>query len=314
MLNESTSKSSTSNVRVDSRPRQTRLWGRKILIKPKKKKKMKVKSEIPFARISASAIRDYLKCQKLFYYRHVLKMRLPTKAIQLVFGGAFHSGIEGLYIGEDPAEIFKKKFKISEIDKPPDMSQDDFELKFKESREDGISMMNEWKEKAQAIHKEYNIPWKGVSEQYFENWWVHPESGERMAIVVNGKVDRIADNADILEFKTSSKKYKQEDVDATGQGDVYCFARHNDRKLKSPKFFNGISDRMIYIVFLKGRKKDRIQVLETKRTVNDYVRIYETIDLIIDAVKKKQEKDYKYGEGFMHKYCDCRKYEENLLL
>lgn len=290
------------------------MWGRKILIKPKKIKKMKEKSGIPFGRISATAIRDYLKCQKLFYYRHVLKMKLPTKAIQLVFGGAFHSGIEGLYEGEDPVDIFKKKFKISEIDKLPEMSQEDFEAKFKEAREDGIEMMKEWREKAKSIHKEHNIPWKGKSEVYFENWWIHPETGARLPIVVNGKVDRITDGGHILEFKTSGKKYKQEDVDTTGQGDVYCFARHCDLKLKNPKFYNNTSERMIYIVFLKGRKKDRIQVLETSRTVNDYVRIYETIDLIIDAVKKKSEKDYKYGEGFMHKYCDCRKYEEQLLL
>ena len=306
-----------SNVVKDSRPRQTKLWGRPTLIRPEKKKKMKEKSGIPFGRISASAIRDYLKCQKLFYYRHVLKMRLPTKAVQLVFGSAFHSGIECFYDDLDPVKVFKAKFKYEEVDWIKDnepMSTEESMLKFEELLADGIAMMTEWKEKAKAIHKQYNIPWKGASEVYFENWWVHPESGARLPIVVNGKVDRIANNGDILEFKTSSKKYDKERVDTTEQGDVYCFARHNDLKLKTPKFFFDNSNRMIYIIFLKGRKKDRIQVLETSRTVYDFARIYETVDLIIDAVKKNAEKDYKYGEDFMHKYCDCHKYEEQLLL
>lgn len=297
--------------------RQTRLFGRPIIIRPVKKKPMKEKSGIPFGRISATAIRDYLKCQKLFYYRHVLKLRLPTKPVQLVFGGAFHSGLESFYVGEDPVKVFKSQFKFHMIDWIKDgeqMSPDEAMDKFHELNEDGIAMMNEWKEKAEAIHKQYKIPMKGQSEVYFENWWVHPESGVRLSIMVNGKVDRIASNGDILEFKTSSKRFDQDRVDGTEQGDVYCFARYNDLKLKKPKFFFDHSDRMFYIVFLKGRKGDRIQVLETSRKVRDYARIYETVDLIIDAVKKKEEKDYKYGEDFMHKYCDCRKYEEQLLL
>lgn len=266
-----------------------------------KEKKIKQKTGLPIARISASAIRDYFKCKKLFYYKYVLRMKLPTKPIQLVFGGAFHHGLEAWYEGKDPTEVFKAEFKASEID-PFDP------VKFSEAMDDGIAMMEEWKEKAAALHKEYKISMKGESEKDFANLWFHPETFEKMPIMVNGRYDRITADEDILEFKTSSHRYKQEEVDTTDQGNIYTFSRFLDLKKKL------MPRRMIYIVFLKGRKKDRIQVLITNRTKKQYIQAFETVALLLNNLKGRTEADYSYGEGFMHKYCDCKKFEEMLLL
>lgn len=271
-------------------------------MKPIKEKKIKAKTGLPIARISATAVRDYLKCQKLFYYKYVLRLRLPNKPIQLVFGGAFHHGLEAWYDGKDPTEVFKSEFKASEID-PFDP------IAYEEAMTDGIAMMEEWKEKAPALHKQYKISMKGESEKAFQNMWFHPETGERLPIVVNGRYDRVtSDDCDILEFKTSSKKYTQDQVDTTDQGNIYTFSRYLDTKKKK------MPERMIYIIFLKGRKKDRIQVLITNRTKKQYIQAFETVSLILNNLRGREEKDYRYGEGFMHKYCDCRKFEEMLLI
>ena len=289
---------------ISSKQKQTRLFGRPITIKPEKQKKVKVPSGIPGRvgrGISASAIRTFKNCQKLFYYQYVLGLRLPGKPIQFLMGGAFHKGVEAFYNKQDPVKEFLKEFKKDELR--------DFKQKvFDENRDEGVRLMKIWKEQAADIHQTYNIALKGESEGRFSTWWNHPMSkARRLPVSMNGIYDRTTASHQILEFKTSSKLYQQDDVDSRDQASIYIYNYYLQHKVWPKDFY--------FIVFVKGRKNNPIQVLRTERTKEEIVQTYETIELLLNSLKGRTEKDFKYGEGWFHEnYCECKLFEKSLLL
>lgn len=256
--------------------------------------------KLPFERVTASMVKSFDRCKKLFYYQYVINngkgLRLPYKSIPLVFGGAFHKGVEAYYVGKDPVKEFVKYFVedgIKDIEKP------EVKKKFEENMIDGIRLMEAWKLEAPKIHKLYKISVKGQSEVEFKADW-------GLDIPVHGRYDYTTHINQILEFKTSKKPYKQDDVDKLDQASIYN---------ESYEIITGNAPiEIFYIVFIKGRKKDPIQVLRTTRTKKQIKETRAKIQNLIDSVRTFKEKDYAYGEGFMHTYCDCKNYEEALLL
>ncbi len=276
---------------------------RAILIKEKKEKKIKEKSGLPFWRITASMIRCYKNCKKLFYYQYVHNppLRLNKKAIQLLFGGAFHKGIEALYENKDPLQSFTEEFETTKGN-----IRDFDNAKYLANGEEGLRLMKVWKEQGPEINKKWGIDLNGKSEVAFKTWWRHPiDKTIGLPVAVTGRYDRITDSHQILEFKTSSKPYKQNDVDLLDQASVYVYSYFLEHKVWPDVY---------YIVFIKNRKTDPIQVLKTKRSKESIIRTYEMIDLILSDIKGRTERDFTYGEGFLHKFCECKLYEEMLLL
>ena len=289
--------------------KQGSLWGRGTTLKEPKDKKIKQKTGLPGRvgmGLSASSLRTYKNCQKLFYYQYVLGLRLPKKPIQFLFGGAFHKGIEAYYDKKDPIKVFLKEFDFKELRSSGDREKD--KAVFAKNTEVGIKLMEYWKDHAAEVHQTYDIALKGTSEERFKGWWNHPSSkGRRLPVSVNGIYDRTTVAHQILEFKTSSHLYKQDDVDTRDQASIYIYQYYLQYGVWPKDFY--------FIVFIKGRKNNPIQVLRTKRTKEQLIQLYENIELTLESLKYKTEKDFKYGEGFFHdNYCDCKLFEKSLLL
>ena len=208
--------------------------------------------------------------------------------------------------------MFLKEFKIDELRDVSESQKKKGITKqslFDENKEVGIKLMEYWKDHAADIHQTYDIALKGKSEDRFKGWWNHPFSkARRLPISINGIYDRTTNAHQILEFKTSNKLYKQDDVDTRDQASIYIYQYYLQYGVWPKDFY--------FIVFIKGRKNNPIQVLRTKRTKELMVQIYEEIELIIETLKlKKTARDFKYGEGFFHdNYCDCKLFEKSLLL
>lgn len=264
-------------------------------------------SDLPFERITASMIKCYKTCPKLFFYQYVHSFRLPGKPIPLAFGNAFHEGVEAFYKGEDPVAKFKEHFVkdgIRDIHKPEIL------LKFTDNLNDGIAMMEYWRDNAKAIHAVNEMPIEGTSEVPFKITWPYPVAGGigELPIPFTGRFDRLANVPTIIEYKTSKKPYKQSDVDEADQASIYNYSYYLLNKEWPTEFF--------YVVFIKGRKNNPIQVLKTTRTKKSITDTYNMVgDILTEiAAKGTKERNYKYGEGFMHSYCDCKLYEKALLL
>ena len=238
--------------------------------------------------LTHSMIRDYLRCPRLYYYRYYLGIRLPSKHLNLVFGSAIHEGIEDYYNRKDPIYAFTSDFQIDKID---NITKDEYLNALKEGKRllDFFTAM---------------IPiTRGSSEVKFRTELIDPITHKMLEVPITGRYDRLEDNM-IIEFKTSSKPYKQKDIDEATQASLYMFARY----MATGK----IPERFRYIILIKGRKKEPIQVLETQRTKEDLSFMFRTIETVLEGIKGEQ---FSKGTGFMHnKFCDCQKYEQELLL
>lgn len=246
---------------------------------------------IKLQKISHSGIKDYLKCPKLFYYRHILKIRLPEKPLPLLFGSALHKALE-LYEkkDKDPIEVFTKAFKLEMLDET-DAEQ------YEKERENGIRLLEHFlDERSNGKLRKYTIT---KTEQYFNRPLVYPDTRKKAKIAnFTGVVDFITSTGSLGDYKTSSKKYSQEQVDQSLQPDMYYLWYYLT--------YGKLPRRFIYIVFLKKRKRDPIQVLVTKRTLSDLVKLVTLIDNIATQIQKGMFQR-THNE---HTYCDCYKYEE----
>lgn len=278
--------------------KQGKLFGRAVKIKDEKEKKEKEGTGLKISSLSYSAMRDYLKCPKLFYYRHVMKLRLPQKQMELVFGSAVHSAFESFAKSEDPYLAFTKEFDATKLNPDERDRMDEYDL-------EGKRLIKIFVESQDYLQKVHGIILKGTAEQKFRTWLIDPITKQRLPIQFSGRTDFETEADQILDYKTSSKPYKQEEVDDGDhalQADIYSL-EFLARKGFMPKEF-------IFVVFVKGRK-DPLQVMKTVRTKESMSRTFKTAELVINGVRGNQ---FPRGSGWMHKFCDCSKYEASLLI
>lgn len=255
-----------------------------------------MKSELPIRSISHSMIRDYLNCPKLFYYRYILNVKLLSKNINLIFGSAIHKAVENFYNDTDPFEGFNQEFKKEKIT-PFD------EKEFTEHCNEGKRLIENFRDSIGEFERYHGITRQGDSEIKFREWFKDPVTGTLLRIQSSGRFDRLTHSGQLLEIKTSSKPYKQDEINEATQASMYMLARLMQTNEIPREFF--------YIIFIKGRKKDPIQVLRTTRTKEELSQFFQTIDLILKGIQGGQ---FGEGTGFMHKFCDCKEYEKALLI
>lgn len=245
-------------------------------------------------KISYSALRDYIKCPRLFLFRKILYLPLKTKQIELLFGGAVHRAIELYQKG-----IEKDVFKTFNTEFPKHRLSTEEQKNYQEYFYRGNRILKSYVEYQQTFAKIHGIEF-AESEQGFtiENA-VDPITGKPCKIPkITGIVDFIAKDTSLGDYKTSKKKYTQEDVDESLQPDFYYLWYYNK--------YGVLPKRFVYIVLLKEHKRDNIQVLETHRTLEDLSKLVEKINWVYAKVA---ENDYHVGCQ-NDAYCDCRLYDQ----
>lgn len=278
--------------------KQGKLFGRAVRIKEVKDPKVKEKTEgIKLSSISYSSIRDYLKCPKLFYYRHLMKIKLQQKQMELVFGSAVHSAFEAFTKSQDPRAAFDLEFREKKL--LPEELAGDAVQKHKEEGERFIKTFLESQEYLKEVH---GLILKGTAERMFRTWMTDPITKQVLPVQFSGRVDFETDDGKIIDYKTSAKPYKQSEVDQDLQPSYYIL-EYLMRTGKLPEGF-------YYIVFVKGRKEP-LQVIKTTRSKEQLSLAFKMAELVLNGVKGKQ---FPKGTTWMERFCDCSKYEEALLL
>jgi len=245
-----------------------------------------------------------LKCPLLFYYRHVLGIRVAERPIPLVFGGAIHKAVE-LYEknGDDPLEVFEDNFEPDKIDYfdrfGRELSTRQADDVYETNLENGFRLLDHFvEERETGILKDYEVV---STERYFRRRLRHPITHDRVKVRwMTGIVDFILEDGRFGDYKTSGKTYKQATVDESLQPTMYYLWYYLTYR-RLPKSF-------VYIVFLKRRKTNPIQVLETHRTLTQ---LGELVDLINEIAVKVEKKQFKRSHG-EKAYCDCFRYEKLL--
>lgn len=238
-------------------------------------------------KISHSALRDYLRCPKLFYYRHVLKLNLPESPIDLVFGKALHKALE-LKDSKDMKKTFISEFKKELIDEKA-------HFKYEELSRKGLEFCERFRDEEDFLSLRINKTEHKISKTGIKD----PSSG--LALKFNelvGVIDFLSEDGSIGDYKTSSHTYSQKEVDESLQPTMYYLLHWLEYGTLPTKFK--------YVVFLKKRKTCPIQVLTTTRTKEDITNLIKTCNEVYDKVEKRE---FKRSHG-LGEYCDCFKFEE----
>lgn len=238
-------------------------------------------------RVSHSAIKDYQSCPLLFYYRRVLEIKLPENPIDLYFGKAFHKGLELLEAKKsNPIEVFKKEFLPDGVEN---------KLKFYQLRNKGTQLLEEYMQ-----HHPY-LEIKSTEKFITKENVVDPTTGTKLKFKqLSGVIDFSTTDNKLGDYKTASKPYKQSDVDKSLQPTMYYLLYYLE--------YGKLPDAFIYIVFLKKRKSNPIQVLVTHRTMKDITKLI----VLMNSIYTKVEQNKFPRTHNEHQFCDCWKYEELL--
>lgn len=226
---------------------------------------------------------------------------MPKKALPLAFGSALHKGLEEYEKSNaDPIEEFEKAFKFEDIaweSRGEELSEGDALDKYESEVENGIRLLEYFlQEREKGSLSDYEVlhtekRFKTPIEQ------IKPKQTCKIKLL-SGVVDVIRSDEKLVDYKTSSKKYHQKDIDESLQPTVYYLWYYLTYG-RLPKGF-------IYIVFMKKRKGNPIDILETHRKMKD---LYKLID-IINHVKTKVDKKYFNRNHGQHAFCDCFKLEK----
>jgi len=246
--------------------------------------------------ISYSAYRDYLKCPRLYYYRRVMKLKLPFDPIQLVLGKSFHLALELLEKEKkDPVSVFATDFTK---DKVTGVSMS----KFMAEREEALRLLSFWSEHKDELLCEAGIEIDETERRFEIKVDKDPLTGLRLSLPpITGVVDYTEKLRCALgDYKTSSKKYSQEMVDESDQPTFY-YLWYLIEKGKLPDVFS-------YIVFRKGIKRQPIQILTTTRTLTQVSNLLSSMQRVVMQIENR-EFTLRHKDG---EFCDCGLYEDML--
>lgn len=240
-------------------------------------------------RVSHSALKDYLECPLLFLYKQVLKLELPEKPIHLHFGKALHRALELLEKDKvEPLPVFQKEF-TSDLIAKEDLGT---YLNLTEVGAKLIAYYLANKPKLDIIKTEEKLTFSDVQD---------PATGLALAFKeITGIIDIETADGYLGDYKTSSHKYTQQEIDESLQPTFYYLLYYLEHKTFPKGFY--------YIVFLKKRKRDMLQLLTTTRTAKQVTELIILLNVIYSKVERKLF-DRNHDES---KFCDCYKFE-NLL-
>lgn len=283
---------------------------RKKEVLPTNKDIIKLKDELgnPKKFFSASKVGLFLTCPLKYKFKYVDKIKTPINAPSLTMGTAVHKCMEYIY----ESKAFNQKVDVKIIDNIVDSEMDreycplldDVEWEeLKEYTKKLVKFYNSKKRK----HKPMVIDDKYVCTEFdFQIPFNHPVTGENPKnIHLRGSIDLITEDYKIIDFKTAKRAYPIAKVDTSVQMTVYSYAFR--------ELFGVEEEQLMFDVLIKKEKTKRnptgepeLKNFRTKRTVNDYIQLYNIIDVIL----KSEEHGVFYpafpAEGGWCNFCDFK--------
>lgn len=246
-------------------------------------------------KFSPSMAIDYMNCPMSFYYKNVAKLKLPQQQqIHLLFGSAIHAAVENIYVDKDPYSIFNETFDKSKLT-PSEYS------KYEEFKPLGHEMIKNYQKEHPMLDKLYNLN-DGQSELYIKRKLINPLTHEEMSIPMSGRIDRMTTSGKIVEYKTSARPWKQDDIAYRTQTMLYNLWYHSE--------YGIVPEETIYIILIKQYKRtvntSVVQVLANHATINDLASTFEEIKIMLTKINNRV---FDKPKGYHPSWCDCKKFE-----
>jgi len=215
---------------------------------------------------SYSQLNTLMQCPLLFNFRYILKRDSESTPDYFPFGTALHEAHKAAYTalkeGRKPEEkettgVFADAWEI--LGKDPLL---------KYGKRDWGQLLNLGLDMLRVFHA--NMPMENVVEVDFP--FTVPlisSKGEILERPLTGIFDLVTETDDgsivVVDFKSGSKKYRQEDVDADLQATCYCYAVEHS--------FEGFGNLSFRFDLLTKTKKPAFVSYPTERTEKDFARL-----------------------------------------
>lgn len=225
----------------------------------------------PREKISASLLNLYLDCPKAFKLT-VIDGFLPPEGPALQIGSMFDLMFKSFHTGVDPYKATLEKYNLSD-----ELTKKNYEI--------ARSLMESYKTKPFSFKNPkfdigFKIPIKNI------------RTGEELPYFLTGWLDGEEEDGTIIEAKTTSADYTQEQVDDAIQGSIYAYYKW---------FTSGSIPPIKYVVFNKKTKKQ--QLINTRRTKDD---LYMLFNIIKQFIKDVEDEKFDRNPGHSF-WCPCRK-------
>jgi len=255
---------------------------------------------------SPTKIVDYLNCPLLFYFRYILKVKIPTKQIHFIFGSGIHAAIEGIIhnakaSNDDKQDVLKMFLSEYQKDKMMDEEKDLYDEYLKL----GKSMIKHYESIHPTLNNLYDLN-NGKSELFIKGHLKNPITGQLSSLPISGRIDRLTNSGRIIEYKTAKNKWKEKDVAFKAQTLLYNLWYHTN--------FGKLPEETVYIILLKKEPKvgaENYQVLTHNTTTTDLASVWEETELIFDKINANE---FDRPHGWHPPYCDCYRYAKYLNL
>jgi len=248
--------------------------------------------------LSPSKIQTYMTCPLSYYYRYIEKIPTITNG-RAWMGSAVHYGIEQAWKernNEVGLEAYFKKFRAQE----QEINWQEEEPQIVEN--EGLSILKRYLLSSEFNNLEIlntevniNINFKIEPDKKSINLFYPVKDSEELN---NDKIICYIDAVipqGILDWKTTKKKWTQDQVERNNQFAIYALAY---------SYLTGQTEVPIQAHILISKKEPEIQILETKKTQEDFKITRQIIFQIIKAIQN--EIFYPNPNMLCENYCDYK--------
>lgn len=226
-------------------------------------------------KFSYSSLTLYQDCPRCWWLKYVAKIRQRGVSHNLVIGKILHEYLEYENKEKPNIDLLIKKH----LPKPPEFLKGCGENELIDSVRLLTLLANKYPLSIKLVEseKEFNIPLDGN--------------------IINGFIDGITENDEILEHKTSSVKYTLDMIHDSHQGRIYTLA-FQQLKGKLPT-------KIIYDVFYKSKMGIR-ELISTTFTEQELNETREWIHGLVNMIKVEQFTPYN-PIGYLHRgWCEYK--------
>ncbi len=231
--------------------------------------------------LSCSQITGYLMCAYKYRLKYVDKVEPAGKPVGLALGSVVHSTIEWLHQQRMAGEIGIELEEVLQI----------FEADWEALKAGGVPLLADEDSEGDLVAQG-----KALLQVYFENPspnpvvqvevpfrhnLVHPETGEELAVPLEGRIDQVEENPEtgkhtVVELKTAARRYSADDLVRHLQPTLYQWAIETE---------TGESPDLRIDVLLKT-KKPQILRHPVQRSTRDRVKFFDLAGAVLDGIEK----------------------------
>ena len=219
---------------------------------------------------SVSQLTTYLNCPAKYRFGYIEKLPWEFQPADMVFGTVCHQTVAHFHATkcelEQMVADFERRWEreVAETDN----------LRFRSLN--AKQLQTRGKELMTSYHQQFSSIVPQDVELFFELPMLDINTGRYVEQTIQGRIDLVSEET-VYEIKTSGKSYTQDQADTSLQLTFYSWAY---------QYLYGKPASGLKLIALVKTKVPKIQVLETKREMADYSRLYSLMTGVINAIQK----------------------------